>query len=604
MSSAEVQAVLAVLTQSLLDSGPKSPADLHRELDDAIIEVMTEQDPDAFPPDSDEPDWAPVDEGAPLSLADLSGPRGFMAARSDPDTGDATLDLPIVDVMSMDDPDIFAALDEVRTACAGALGEAMDRSHAVFRLMGSTDAHVSLEGHHDKVSVLTGGEATQLAPRECDGKVMLPIDVRSIFSVLMMLTSRRFHLAHLEAHRAWNGMRSSKEEPVQKEDSIAKGETWRFKEAKSEPIEETWETRFPKPCTTSEKTEISGEKDFEGAAAADTGNPTASKSASKSATVGSERPRALDDWVRTTWAHRNGCWTLWEREVASSTGMRVNQTPDLKMVILLQPPRDYMSTMDVGWNGEYLPAMQGTKNKPSVFKWILMNHLFQRSTVRRHFETQRNQANQVSAILAFLGRPDILYMVSRLQSEIKGATIQTVRDANKCVELTLAGVEIARLRFPYQPMEWSELGILSVSDASFANEASMEAGDRYRALLVEMKGLIGHNTRDWEDIARRNCPQLSLSDCMSLVKHLNSDLLSKCQDKRLEIEMRSMRQSLREEDDRKTYVVYPNGGDRLNWIHTSSMISDCLTKRMKPDLMLRILKENAYQVCYSQKKKT
>ena len=258
-----------------------------------------------------------------------------------------------------------------------------------------------------------------------------------------------------------------------------------------------------------------------------------------------------------------------------------------------------------------------------------------------------------------MGRPDILYMVSRLQSEIKGATIQTVRDANKCVELTLAGVEIARLRFPYQPMEWSELGILSVSDGSFANEAgmksqqgrchflasvselkengrekfrvcplafssttvkrvcratlqveayslqaSMEAGDRYRALLVEMKGLIGHNTRDWEDIARRNCPQLSLSDCMSLVKHLNSDLLSKCQDKRLEIEMRSMRQSLREEDDRETYVVYPNGGDRLNWIHTSSMISDCLTKRMKPDLMLRILKENAYQVCYTQKKKT
>lgn len=57
------------------------------------------------------------------------------------------------------------------------------------------------------------------------------------------------------------------------------------------------------------------------------------------------RPRALDDWVRTTWAHRNGCWTLWEREVASSTGMRVNQTPDLKMVILLQPPRDYMSQL-------------------------------------------------------------------------------------------------------------------------------------------------------------------------------------------------------------------------------------------------------------------
>ncbi|CAL1125838.1 unnamed protein product [Cladocopium goreaui] len=56
MSSAEIQAVLAVFTQSLLDSGPKSPANLHKELDDAIIEVMAVQDPEAYPPDSDDPE--------------------------------------------------------------------------------------------------------------------------------------------------------------------------------------------------------------------------------------------------------------------------------------------------------------------------------------------------------------------------------------------------------------------------------------------------------------------------------------------------------------------------------------------------------------------
>lgn len=48
MSSAEIQAVLAVFTQSLLDSGPKSPANIHKELDDAIIEVMAVQDPEAY----------------------------------------------------------------------------------------------------------------------------------------------------------------------------------------------------------------------------------------------------------------------------------------------------------------------------------------------------------------------------------------------------------------------------------------------------------------------------------------------------------------------------------------------------------------------------
>ena len=102
----------------------------------------------------------------------------------------------------------------------------------------------------------------------------------------------------------------------------------------------------------------------------------------------------------------------------------------------------------------------------------------------------------------------------------------------------------------------------------------------------------------------RQCsPQFSLSDCMSLVKHLNSDMLSRCQDKRLEIDMRAMRQSLRDEDDRETYLVYPDGGDRLAWIHTSPMISDCLTKKMKPDLILKVLRENIYSVSYIQQLK-
>ena len=73
----------------------------------------------------------------------------------------------------------------------------------------------------------------------------------------------------------------------------------------------------------------------------------------------------------------------------------------------------------------------------------------------------------------------------------------------------------------------------------------MESGDRIRALLVEMTGKIPERMRNWEDICREQCPQLSMSDCMSLVKHLNAPIMARCQDKRLEIEMKAIRQSLR-----------------------------------------------------------
>ena len=42
--------------------------------------------------------------------------------------------------------------------------------------------------------------------------------------------------------------------------------------------------------------------------------------------------------------------------------------------------------------------------------------------------------------------------------------------------------------------------------------------------------------------------------------------------------------------------IYPNGGDRLQWIATFTMISDCLTKSMTPDFMIRVLSECMYKV--------
>ena len=108
---------------------------------------------------------------------------------------------------------------------------------------------------------------------------------------------------------------------------------------------------------------------------------------------------------------------------------------------------------------------------------------------------------------------------------------------------------------------------------------------------------------DWEDICREQCPQLSMSDCMSLVKHLNAPIMARCQDKRLEIEMKAIRQSLRDDQDKETYEKFVRGGDKLIWIHTSSMVADALTKRMKPDFLIGVLRTNRYRVDLAQRNK-
>ena len=78
----------------------------------------------------------------------------------------------------------------------------------------------------------------------------------------------------------------------------------------------------------------------------------------------------------------------------------------------------------------------------------------------------------------------------------------------------------------------------TLQNEAYSLQSSMEAGDHIRALIAEMKGFINVSGRNWEEAARARCPQLHLSDCMSLVNHLNSYFLTKIQDKRLEIEMR------------------------------------------------------------------
>ena len=248
------------------------------------------------------------------------------------------------------------------------------------------------------------------------------------------------------------------------------------------------------------------------------------------------------------------------------------------------------------------------------------------------------------AWLARQGRPDLLYRVSALQTATRGATVSTLMEANKVVELAIKGMNDVRLTFPNGWIEWRKIGVLTVTDASFSGEAGfksqqgrihflastedmksldcttfkiypisfssttikrvcratlqaeayslqagMEAGDRIRALIAEMRGQIS-SLINWLEDSKKVVPHLQFSDCRSLTDHLGITVPNRVQDKRLAIELSAMHQSYFEED-RRTWDKYPNGGDRLEWIATQTMVADCLTKNMKPTFLLKVLKE-------------
>ena len=257
----------------------------------------------------------------------------------------------------------------------------------------------------------------------------------------------------------------------------------------------------------------------------------------------------------------------------------------------------------------------------------------------------------VTGSLAWIARqtrPDLAYRVSRLQSSIKNASVATLADANAVVQLAHKGDQV-KLRFPRGHLNWNDVGVITITDASFSNEKDyksqqgrchflgdraeikdthcyryrvmplsfssttirrvcrstlqaetyalqngLETGDKLRGVLAEIKGQI-RSMKTWELDARSCVPHLSMTDCRSLSDHLASEILAKVSDKRLGIELQSIHESFWSEGE-KTWTLYPKGGDRLQWIATHTMISDCLTKSMKPDFIVRVLYECTYKV--------
>ena len=233
----------------------------------------------------------------------------------------------------------------------------------------------------------------------------------------------------------------------------------------------------------------------------------------------------------------------------------------------------------------------------------------------------RGEERQLRSVVGSLSwisrqaRPDILYRESKLQSSIKGATIATLHEANKVLEMALKGRDL-KLRYRNGPFDFERLGVLTASDASFAGEPkdrsqrvcratpqaetyalqnAQESGDRMRAALAELYG-NGSKGTDWDLRARMKIPHICPTDCRSLADNLNTEAPSRVQDKRLQIELSALSQSIFTEDGVRSVEAYPYGGDRVDWIDTATQAVDCFTKSMKPDFLIKVIDSGVYKM--------
>ena len=120
----------------------------------------------------------------------------------------------------------------------------------------------------------------------------------------------------------------------------------------------------------------------------------------------------------------------------------------------------------------------------------------------------------------------------------------------------------------------------------------------FRAAIIDLRGLL--DRRNWETSAASIMHSHWFTDCKSLSDALQRPVLASIADKRLGITLAAMRQSLWRKPGGGLALPMlmerrpENTTDSISWIDTSVMPCDCLTKKMKPDVLCEILDTNIF----------
>ena len=265
-------------------------------------------------------------------------------------------------------------------------------------------------------------------------------------------------------------------------------------------------------------------------------------------------------------------------------------------------------------------------------------------------------------------RPDLSYRVSRIQSASNNGTVADIKEANKTVEYAVktyqrgitfrsglldwskpgglmslvitdashaneeeellvngsVSVEYhrsqgARMIFVATPSLWDkDKGSVhpiawasnivrrvcrsTIQAEAYTLQAGVEDGDVLRAAVADLFGAL--DLKRWEASAAKFMRQIWFTDCKSLEETLKNPKCSKHSDKRLSIEIASLRQDLWRKKGEEAGDPYEEDyrpsdeflTDTVRWIDTDVMVADPLTKVMEPTKLVHVMETNELDV--------
>lgn len=281
---------------------------------------------------------------------------------------------------------------------------------------------------------------------------------------------------------------------------------------------------------------------------------------------------------------------------------------------------------------------------------------------------EQSQLRSVIGSLAWLARtcrPDLSFAVNQLQSKQQAARVEDLIHANKLLHKSLETKDKG-IFYANKPFQFEEAILVSINDASHAASVeavaegqlsghrsqsgrllvlapkdfmdtgkgtvhllqwhsttlrrvcrstlqaetlSMQLGseecEHVRQMLFAMKNNISDGTpsRDYQ-AALNHMDCLWLADCRSLSDFLLTPGKSEVNDKRLAIDLTSLRQEVwRAPNETVGNPIYTDSlpADRttfVKWVATKSMVSDVLTKEMKPEQLNDLTEKGQLQVVY------
>ena len=266
-------------------------------------------------------------------------------------------------------------------------------------------------------------------------------------------------------------------------------------------------------------------------------------------------------------------------------------------------------------------------------------------------------------ILAWIARscrPSIAYRVSALQGRNKKAVVGDLRTCNQVIKYTLETKDEGL--WYHHGLDWSNLVIGYVGDASFSEEKqyneftgayepfrsqggrililankvliegtdiffhvigftstilrrvcrstmqaetyntqyAVESGDIVRAGIADLHGLLDH--KQWEASAAAFIHAVWFTDCKSSHDALVAPVQGKSQDKRLGIEIASLRQSIWRKPGEIVGLPHleekkpADTTDSIRWIDTDIMLADPLTKTMSASKLEEALRTNRWDL--------